>query len=437
MDATINKKNKLEKPVIIMQPGPFHLFWTTGSFFFWELKSNFNFVFLVSENYRQSDNFQKLARLPCVLHVEYEASLGLLARHRFYKIKYDELLTAYQPRYVFLYNQSFPDNLYLTFLSKKIVSSAKRYSFQLGWMPRRWRENFTLVKNERIVRLSNRFPVLKSFPKLVEFAVELLNRSLYILNYKLVPGLVAGVFFNPPLNVFNGKVNADAIALSTDPHLVYLEKEKMMFDEQGMSNLQLIRHPLSTVGDSLFHFLYGDFQVQDIILILPTYGFTSTLLLQGNTENEIITNISLQLRKALEVLQLKFPAYGIKIKLHPVALTSDNMWSEIIKLLSRYFDSLTVIPPQESAEWHISQSKVIVGDTSSTLWWAAMYGSKKVISLDIFGYPAGDDMKDFDGIHYVTSPNNIVKECDSSISEKYCSQQSLTDVINQELKLFK
>lgn len=429
MISAVNHKEH-EKPVIIMQPGPLHLFWTTGSFYFWELKDKFNFVFLVSDNYRQSVQFQKLAGLPSVLHVEYEPTKGLLALHRYYISKYAELLTSYQPHCVFLYNQSFPDNLYLTYLCKKIVNSATRYSFQLGWMPRRWRENFAATKAERIRGLSVRFPVFSQIPGLAKFVVDIRNYVNFFQNYKLLPSLVAGIFLNPPLNVYCGEVDADAMASWTDPQLVYTEKEMMGFYELGMTNLQLIKHPASTVGGDLFRFLYGDFIVQDDILILPTYGFTSGLLQSGRTEDEIIEHISECWSKALEALLLRFPDYGLKIKLHPAALKNDIIWVEIVKYLSWHFECLTVIPPEESAEWHIAKSKVVVGDVTSALWWAAMYGNKVVISFDIFGYHAGDDMSDVVGVHYVASVNDIADGCIMSISEKYQSQQCLSDIVN-------
>ena len=65
-----------------------------------------------------------------------------------------------------------------------------------------------------------------------------------------------------------------------------------------------------------------------------------------------------------------------------------------------------------------------------------MYGNKEVISFDIFGYPAGDDMNDIAGVNYVASLDDIAKECQNSIIEKYYVRQSLSDVVNQDLILF-
>lgn len=54
------------------------------------------------------------------------------------------------------------------------------------------------------------------------------------------------------------------------------------------------------------------------------------------------------------------------------------------------------------------QSRVIVGDVTSVLWWAAMFGGNVVINLDIFDYHGGEELRSYpDLIHYVDNLKKI------------------------------
>ena len=92
----------------------------------------------------------------------------------------------------------------------------------------------------------------------------------------------------------------------------------------------------------------------------------------------------------------------MKMKLHP-ASANDPVWTGILRTIIATFPALNIVSPFESAELHVAQAKVIVGDVTSVLWWAGLYGGKVVISLDIFGYPAGDELRAYgEHIYYVT-----------------------------------
>jgi hypothetical protein len=45
-----------------------------------------------------------------------------------------------------------------------------------------------------------------------------------------------------------------------------------------------------------------------------------------------------------------------------------------------------------------------VGDVTTVLWWAGMHGGKVVVSLNIFGYPGGDELEKYPTIiSYISS----------------------------------
>lgn len=415
-----------------MQAGPLHLFWATGVFYFWELKSRFDFVLLVTENYRQSAQFQKLIGLPEILHVDYAPTGGRLAAHRHYATRYAEILVTYQPHSALLYNQSYPDNLYLAHFCRKLCGDAKRYCFQLGRMPVNWEADFSAANAEAIARIAGRHSFLKRFRQIAAQVVALKNRLGFGIDYSILPDLLLGIRLHPPLNVYNGDVNAGAMRVFTtgslDFQLVYSEREMAAYRRLGTGNLQLIRHPAFDVGSEVFQFLYGDYAIKNCILLLPSYGFTSRLLQEGWSQGRVIDHISRCWANAIDVLLAKYPGYDLKIKLHP-ASKKDLIWLAVVENLVRRFDELAVIEVGASAEWHIAQAWVVVGDVTSALWWAAMYGGRTVISLDIFGYPGGNDMKHDAGIHYFSSIEelgqfNKAGKCGYSPPEK-----GLSDVI--------
>jgi len=210
--------------------------------------------------------------------------------------------------------------------------------------------------------------------------------------------------------------------------LTYSEREFKGFHKLGIRNLKLIKHPLANVGESFFKFMHGEIKMEEAILVLPSYGFTSKLLQEGWSQAEVVEHVSSCWIEALRALLLRFPGHGLKMKLHPVSQQDEN-WRAILKKITTEFNELEVIDSVESAEWWIVKSRVIVGDVTSALWWAAMYGEKIVLSLDIFGYQGGGDMKQDAGIQYCASVGDIEYVCDLNIAEKYQIPQTLSDIV--------
>jgi hypothetical protein len=122
----------------------------------------------------------------------------------------------------------------------------------------------------------------------------------------------------------------------------------------------------------------------------------------GLKKDNLVQHLVSKWCEAIRELLERFPGYTLKMKLHPASF-ADPVWKEIVELIQGQFPRLEIIDPKQIAEWHIVQSKVIVGDVSTALWWAGMLGGKVVASLDIFGYPGGDEMNEYPMIiSYIT-----------------------------------
>lgn len=427
----VNAAPKL-RPTIVMQTGPLHLFWATGVFIFWELQARYDFILLVSADYRESTSFQKLVQLPAIIRVEYAPVGNRFALHRHYHTRYAELLTQFQPECALLYSQSYPDNLYLMDLCNSKSPHTKRYCYQLGRMPINWETDFAAAKSEAVARFSARHPILKSYPRLARHLLGLRNHVGFFLNYYFTPLLAAGKLLHPPLNVYSGVANCQAMQTFTsgplDTQLVYVKKEMQVFQKLGIENRQLVRHPVFHVGEAVLRFLHGDFTISDTILVLPSSA-PSCLLALGWSERRAIDHMAQCWAAAMQGLLAIFPGYQIKIKLHPSAM-HDQIWSEILRNILRDIPTLQVVAIGENAEWHIAQSRVIVGDVTSALWWAAMFGNKQIVSLDIFGFPGGDDMKHYaDSMQYVTAVEQIRNVPSVMASDDFRPAAFLADVI--------
>lgn len=391
-----------QKRIILMQPGPLHLFWTTGVFYFWQLKDRFDFIFVVSSNYLESNEFQKLFAFPAVRHVEYLAPVSsslssVFWRHQNFRKQIFRVLSDFPPSHLLLHNTSYPENQYLIHTALKLYPQSTLIHYQNGRMPIMWKEDFSLRRSTQVEVLYRRIPLMFRLPVLTSALVNARNYLLYLLHIKIIPFITFTRTFTPPINVFNGCVNIEATKSHYEGEsskiLSYLEIEAKVYREQGAQNVIVIRHPMSQRGDEVFRFLYGDFKVNDQILVFPSYGFTSGLIEKGWDEKAVVDHISERWIDAIESLLFKFPTYQVKFKLHPAA-HADQLWERIVtKLKLKLRSKIEVIQSKVSAEFLVAQSKVIVGDVTSVLWWAALYGNKTVISYDIFGYYGGDEMR--------------------------------------------
>jgi len=399
------------KEIIIMQPGPLHLFWTIGVYYFWQLKDRYDFVFIVSENYRDNEQFMKLAALDSIRHIEYMSDKGIWRKHFNYHRKLKKNLQMYSPTYFLMHNRSYVENQYLLYWAHRICPNAIRYYYQNGRMSLRWKDDFSARKAEKVKILAEKYPRLLKHLGLAGELVEMHNSFAFFLNLKVLPLLVCRTLFRPPVNVFTGHIDRQATYeqsnTNRDHLLAYLDNEIAAYRTQGIKNILQIRHPLTESAMDVFKFLYGDFRESNIILILPSYGFTSRMIESGWQRDDLVNHVAGKWCVALEKFSKNFPGFELRMKLHPGAV-KDPLWRDIIKEILLHVQNLQIIAASESAEWYVVQSRVIVGDVTSVLWWAGMLGGKIVISLDIFGYPGGGELEFYKGLlHYVDNLEEI------------------------------
>lgn len=416
--------------VVLMQPGPLHLFWTTGVFYYWELAQKFDVVLIVGESYRSHPEFAKIAALPSTRHVEFIPPLGIVARHFFYRGRFRALLTEHRPDLILVHNRSYLADQYLLKLAREIVPKAARIYYQNGRMSLLWEQDFAYQRAMMIDSALRRYRLLGGSVNLAGLLVDVRNSIAYWTHFKLLPLLTTGAVFRPPVNVFTGKVDRAATIRCSrseqDILLAYLENEISIYEMQGTQNIRRIRHPVQKVGRELLRFLRRECAETDTILILPSHGFTAQLIEHGWKEGRVIDHVSARWGEAIEALSSKFAGFRLLLKSHPSS-TYDPLWQQILVRLQQRFPSMVLVPVGHVAEFYVAESKIIASDVSTVLWWATLWGGKIAISFDIFDYPGGDELKGYEDIFLVQSMEQLSRLSPRSANVK--APQDLEEVL--------
>lgn len=397
---------------IFLMPGPMHLFWTTGVFWLFELSKKGNLViFIYDERYLNDEKFNKIKELPFVLEVIFfDYSRNKFLKHYNLKQKISERLKFYNPNEVWMNHQSYVENQYLLHLSGNLKET-KIIIYQNGRESLNIKNDFNAIQQNEIDNFLVKYHLNKGMHSIVNYLFKYKYLYLFIMEYYLLPFIFLGDIFYPVMNVYTGeyyKNNIEKWNKNKCYWFGYLEREIYEYNKINISKLQKVNHPLLTTLEYVYNYLYKIDKNKNQILILPSYGFTN-LLLKNKNKNDVIFLVFKGWYETILVLKQYYIGFAIYIKLHPASF-SDPIWEKIISLLFAEFEDLNIISPKESAEFHIIESKVIVGDVSSTLWWAGFLQEKIVISMDIFGYPGGDEMKEYSdelGINYFTSANSL------------------------------
>ena len=433
----------ISKPVIIMQTGPLHLFWTTGVFYFWTLKKKFNIILIVPDTYREDTKFKKIETLNEVLCVEYLSSkkslVSRLTRFSNFSNIFKRLLLKVKPVYILLHNQNYIENLYLMHWARNICPKVPFYFFQNGSINPNMKDDFLVRRSIKVQNYLERKLLSHISKNIVGTVVDVTNWLQFRLKFKFIPWIVIHKVFNPHINVYGGYIDKDAgrnlSSSDKDYQFAYLDNEIDVFNALGLCNIVKVRHPLMDCNEEVFKFLYDEgFDEANNILILPSYGHNAQLIASGQNPSQLTSNISDKWIKIIEELQDQFPEYSVSIKLHPNS-ASDEIWKKIIQTILSAYPELKVVDTSESAEWCIVKSKVIVGDVTSALWWAGLYGGKIVISFDVFGYSMGGAMKKYQEILnyvdedlFIKNKHNIYRKSTITRDES----TSILSILNQK-----
>ena len=438
MNSNKNKfLKRLSRPILLMQVGPLHLFWTSAVFYLWVLKEKYNIVLIAPETYKKDKNFQKIKSLSSIVQVEYFSYLGFIKKFDSIIKSIDNILISFKPAVALIYNTCHLEN---QLLLKKLLyadSSIPIYQYQNGQQLINTSKDYWSRDQISLSKILDiKMKLLFFFPSFLKLFLKIKSQLAYFYYFKMISFFKINFTLTPPQNPFSGKINSKAISLiyghQVKGYFVYTEVEAEYFRKQGINNVIIVNHPMKICCEEVFHYLGLDLQERDQILIVPSHDYSAFLRLKGWNDNKIIRFLSSHWISVFDNLLNKFPNFSIKMKFHP-SVDKDFIYEEIKDILIKSNYDLNFLDSSESAELSVVQSRIIVGDVSSVLWWAAIYGGKTVISLDVFNFFRDNQMSLYDlPIHYVSNLDYI-----SSLSTSVPKNKNLgnfLDYVTRDIK---
>lgn len=420
------------KPVTLLQTGPIHLFRTSGLYFLWQLQRTHRVILLAEDTYRTDSTFARALELGLVHDVRYYPTAApIWQRHRWLAQTCDEVARTYQPTVALLNNHVYPQNIYL-------IEALRRHSpcpvlvFQNGMMT-------TFEKFGQQLRMDQQalFASRSHLPRhLSNLAWRLKGEVSQMANYQLLPLLTCGHPFHAPFDPSQFRIRNADISGRFDAQLSYhpIEQERYGEEWAPAPPVTLIRHPIECCGPEVWDAL-GFKLGSHGIAVLPSYGFITEKINTSALPPEVAMQTVVDLwLAALKALSAAFPGHPIRWKLHPAA-HRDPLMNALTRSLADAIPNFEVFAPDQSAENLVLQSHVVVTDMSSILWWAAFVGEKTLVSLDIFDYAGGDELKYYQGIHHITDLSEIAQLAGSANTANridYAHRQTLptlTDIL--------
>jgi hypothetical protein len=408
------------KKIIFIQAGPPHLFITTGIFFAFVLKKKYDLILIANSDYTHKQWYSKMLSISIFKDIVTLPAKNTLKGHFLTSQLIHLAILNYQPDAVLMHSEFFVDNLYLLHWLKKIRPKCARYYFQPGRMGVNVDNNNKDRFSDRLITLMIGFKIplcLKGFMGLFLKARDFFS---FFINCKFLPYLITGNTFHPPVNYITGKIFKNSLKLSDSKgiHFQYTELEADAARKHGAANICVVNHPAFGREKAILDLFDNLNFYDDCCIILPTYGFVSSMIRGGLSPDVVTKKISDLWIQAITEFKILFPGYSFRLKLHPSS-KDDNVWKNIINSINYHHPDIEIINPLIPAEILIITSKVIIGDTSSALWWASLLRNKKVVSLNVFDYEDGDALQAYDELD-ITHINFIdeISSMDSSFSTK-------------------
>lgn len=383
-----------------MMPGPLHLFWTNGALYLSELCADFRFVLVVPATDRGNARFEELARRCNVAEVAYLPQGNMVRKHIHLNRLFSRIARKYAAELLLLHNDSYPENQYAIHHARRVSPHCVVLTYQNSRVPLDWGIAYRAqLKNGtiRLVRLGVPEP-------LANLAVLCYRKLRYWLEFKLLPLCLAGRGFQPLYDIFSYvPIRRNDHGGATDSvsrcyTLAYFPAEADQLRNAGSPNVTLVVHPVRTGG--ALQSIYGNGPARPEILVLPSCDVPSRIFDIAEPPAVAGGRLADLWIPALRLMRQRFPNASLGVKLHPLA-SAEPLGARLLDCLRAAFPDIEVYPPEIPAERLILEASIIVSDVSATLWWAALLGGKTVVSLDIFGFEGGDQLKRFEDIHYL------------------------------------
>jgi len=390
----------LDKKNIIICHGHLYLFWSTGVYYTAELAKKYHVVLLVPQDYKNDYKFISICRhLDINEIIYYNYSAKNLIQHFRNKRQFTKLLLKYKPDFLAQHDYIGIDNMYLFHLSKTHVPKCTNFvvttSFPSNENTDKFNSQFTEISVERY---SNRLKIPKSIIYLIRKFV------IYLISFWTNVFLPTIVLVKSPYFPISKYTNIDIVPKRKlfDYYFVYSQCEKNYLDglfDSLVKNNETSQHVISSpIIDihNINNFLY-EVHEEKIVSISPSLiGFRDFKYEEPTLKKWI---------EALNIIKKQLPDFKFLIKFHP------GNKSNYIDVIKKYFIKecpfLEIYDNSMRAEELMLNSKIILGDVSTTLWWSNFRNNKLVISLGMKDYAGSKDMTLYKNILYYENMNDL------------------------------
>ena len=388
---------------IVIQAGPLHLFWNTCLYFVLELSKNKKVVLVVDRPYANSEKFQSwensVARNIEISYMDYKCHAGVL-----YKLNVPHVFNARSA--LMLNNLYYIPNqiLYLTFLNNN-GSQDDVYIYQNGRQAMDPELDAKKRLGNRINFVKNTFLFMKKFPNsfvsATLFLREFFRDSVFYFISSLFIFRKIGM---PKYNPVRGSLRIQFFCRKDkiNSALCFSESDLVSMKHLGYKRFQIIEHPVIGFSENI------NFE-RSLITIFTSYGGVSQKLFKGERESDLLLMYSSGWSDIILKCVNKYPKSRIVLKNHPV-VASDPFWIKFNNILLRNFGNRIEFDTTSTAEDLVFSSKMVLGETSTILWWSSLQSNVESYCIDIFGFGSSKEMSSCNDLVVISDKQYFLEE---------------------------
>jgi hypothetical protein len=420
---------KSSKQTVLFVQGHEYLFWSKGVYFLSIVSKHYDVILIVPTEYNKSHRFLNSIKQFNIKQLVYysrstyygsEAPVRLrcrewLTRHFVIYKQAEEIILTHQPSIVFQNDYINIENMYFFVIAKKHNPICKRVVVSVSNPSN---------KNTRGTFKSARVYSSKKLSSKIGVNYKFIISLVYIFRYlvSIIDNWVFPIILTRQMPCFNISSfrNNDVKCFKKvfDEFIVDDPIDKTHYSEI-LNHGEKIINIKSVINSKYNNKNYSEELSVDGVVIF--FSLTLGLGFKQNLEGWA------QVIKALK----KNSFNKICIKIHPSA--KKQIVLEIESYFRLIYPNLVIYSNQKSAEELILSSKIIIGDVSSTLLWAAAIDQRIVISINIKNDPASGAMNSVPGIIYFDSFIGAIESM-SNWEELNFAAKAKEKNVNQNLK---
>ena len=396
------------KETAIIVQGHMYLFWANGIYYIREMAEKYNIVLVVPEEYKSDEQFSSFCEELSILEVfyftesEYFAKYKKnrhfrfknLTRHFDYSNLAQQVLEKYNPRLLMQHDYIGIENMYFFHWASALIPMCKKIVI-LSSQPSNEKTLAGVAEFKRFNAQRTQDKI--GLPAPISLAAQYIFRyTQSLFRNVLMPMLILKAIPYYPLSAVN---NIDIIPRRNlfDYFLLYENLEKKFYENlfQSSCKVQIIENAIKD-NYNLNDMLYDVVVSKKIAIFFSLTGLKGT-----NIDEDALTRWS----NTFTRLNAKFPKYEIVLKFHPSF--SSALRTAMKAFIHKRCPYMQFIEDQTSAAELILQSKIVIGDASSTLIWANYLSTKVVVSFNQTNMINSGDMNRYEGIYCIEDDSKV------------------------------